>query len=63
MRKINNNTMVKSYIFIVFYINNTNGTYNDEFIEAMIISIYINQSEQRLKNDMLVRYNIKMIAF
>jgi hypothetical protein len=55
--------MVKSYIFIVFYINNTNGTYNDEFIEAMIISIYINQSEQRLKNDMLVMYNIKMIAF
>jgi hypothetical protein len=29
--------MVKSYIFIVFDINKKNGTYNDEFIEAIII--------------------------
>jgi hypothetical protein len=42
MYKINNNTMVESYIFIVFDINNKNGTCNDEFIEAMIISISIN---------------------
>jgi hypothetical protein len=42
MYKINNNTMVKSYIFIVFDVHNKNGTYNDEFIEAMIISISIN---------------------
>jgi hypothetical protein len=41
--------MVKSYIFIVFDINKKNGTYNDEFIEAIIISISINHFWTKVK--------------
>jgi hypothetical protein len=49
MCKINNNTTLKKYIFIVFDINRMNGTYNDEFVEAMIISISKNHFITRVK--------------
>ena len=49
MCKINKNATLEKYIFIVFDINCMNGTYNDEFVEAMIISIYVNHFLTRVK--------------